>query len=469
MSSSASEIPGRAGIEYIKYLNETWMPRSLWDGWSTEGRTRAAEILGVDLGSVLSTTNHLESFNGVLKRKHIAQWQRSGQRLRFDVLVFRLILYVLPNIYAQSRLRHSFEAWKEQRFSAVAGVQGVSRQLRYGSQDSRRIHLAIAWYSPDPIRDGFAQDLVRLRRLVFFTSTRPFELWATCATTGADVLVQDYPRYWLSAHPSGHSTCTCADWLSRGGACKHLRALRIAILSLTEGGTIQHPFYFPLSEPDAHDVLERNKHWYGDYYRHSLTEPSTQPFSSPSPPPSFSQPTIPTPLPPPTMPDMSLIPTIEQEAQLEEDLATINDCKTPSAIEQRQPSPTDLEKYDANRDAIDHQHNQRLRQLISNLLPGLHGVSNILQDFTPPSTNPSLSEFADVVSMISSQLSEVMLTPVPLGTCFLFHPLTPAFTYQKNHQYHLTRVTPTCQHRLSTKSDSLSSRHLRRIKRAKSV
>ena len=64
------------------------MPKSLWNSWSEEGRGCAAAVLGVGIGDVLPTTNHLESFNGVLKRKHIGQWQRSGRKLRFDVLVF---------------------------------------------------------------------------------------------------------------------------------------------------------------------------------------------------------------------------------------------------------------------------------------------------------------------------------------------------------------------------------------------
>lgn len=394
------------------------MPKPLWDGWSTEGRTHAAEILGVDISSVLSTTNHLESFNGVLKRKHIAQWQRSGQRLRFDVLVFRLILYVLPNVYAQSRLRRSFETWKEQRFSGAASTQGVSRQTRQGDPTLKERSPTIAWYAPDSVRDGLAQDFVRLGHIVVFNGARPFEIWATCATTGADISVPDHPRYWLSAHPSGHGTCTCADWLNRGGACKHLRALRISILSLVEGGGIQHPFHFPLSEPDARAVLEQNKRWYGDYYRQSLTGQLAQPFTSPSPPPTFSKPALPTPLPPPTMPDVSLIPTIDQEAKFEEDLAVMNEHS--SDVNGGIANPTDLEKYNINRDAIDCQHRQRLDQLVSSSLPGLHGISNILQDFVPSSINPTLSEFAEVISTILTHLSGITLTPEQLGMCFQF-------------------------------------------------
>ncbi|KAJ7920102.1 hypothetical protein B0H13DRAFT_2319738 [Mycena leptocephala] len=59
--------------------------------WST-GRERtpsifpAAGILGCEFDGVLPATNHLESFNGLLKRKYFRRWQRGGRDLRVDVL-----------------------------------------------------------------------------------------------------------------------------------------------------------------------------------------------------------------------------------------------------------------------------------------------------------------------------------------------------------------------------------------------
>jgi len=59
----------------------------------------------------------------------------------------------------------------------------------------------------------------------------------------------------------------CADWLNRGGACKHLCTLHISILTSVDHGQIQHLFYFPPNEPDAHGVLEWNKtpYWLGRF------------------------------------------------------------------------------------------------------------------------------------------------------------------------------------------------------------
>jgi len=404
---SVSEKAGKAGIKYVEYLVDTWMPKPLWDSWSEEGRIRAAEVLGVGVGSVLSTTNHLESFNGVLKRKHIGQLQRSGKRLRFDVLIFRLVLYVLPNIYAQFRLLRSFKSWKKDRFSSAAGVEGISCQIRPKTVKKEPPHPVVAWYSPDPLRDGPAVDFVRMQRIIFVRSAKPFEIWATCATTSADTRNCDYPRYWLTSHPSGHATCTCADWLGHGGACKHLRALRHLIASSIAAGSLQHPFHFPENISQALHVLEQNKHWYGSYYQHSLTEPLAHSFASPTPPPSFSRPPGHTPLPPPTMPDISLVPTIEQEAEIEAELVTLG--ATDSGPNWGDAS--DQTTYEINHGAINHQHRQRLDNLISTSLPGLYGISNILQDYSPSETNLLVTEFSQIISTLSMQMDNPTIVP----------------------------------------------------------
>ncbi|KAF8579840.1 hypothetical protein K439DRAFT_1648372 [Ramaria rubella] len=65
-----------AGLSYLKYLTDT-MPMSLWHGWSKQGHVKASHMLGIPVEGVIPTTNHLEGFNCVLKRKHIHQWQHS--------------------------------------------------------------------------------------------------------------------------------------------------------------------------------------------------------------------------------------------------------------------------------------------------------------------------------------------------------------------------------------------------------
>ncbi|KAA1472867.1 hypothetical protein DENSPDRAFT_766670, partial [Dentipellis sp. KUC8613] len=60
-----------AGLAFIEYLQSYWMSEDLWRSWSQWGRNKAAKHLNVPVEGVLPTTNHLESFNGLLKSKHI--------------------------------------------------------------------------------------------------------------------------------------------------------------------------------------------------------------------------------------------------------------------------------------------------------------------------------------------------------------------------------------------------------------
>ncbi|RDX42278.1 hypothetical protein OH76DRAFT_1305791, partial [Lentinus brumalis] len=58
-------------LEHLTYLSGYWMSESLWRSWSAFGRQEAAHRLGFEVNMVLMTTNHLESFNDILKRKHL--------------------------------------------------------------------------------------------------------------------------------------------------------------------------------------------------------------------------------------------------------------------------------------------------------------------------------------------------------------------------------------------------------------
>ncbi|KAI0077030.1 hypothetical protein K474DRAFT_1555911, partial [Panus rudis PR-1116 ss-1] len=66
-----SQSAAEAGFAFLNYMSATWMPLEMWRSWSQFGRERAANRLGVPLSKILTTTNHLESFNGALKRKYI--------------------------------------------------------------------------------------------------------------------------------------------------------------------------------------------------------------------------------------------------------------------------------------------------------------------------------------------------------------------------------------------------------------
>ncbi|KLO11763.1 hypothetical protein SCHPADRAFT_830505 [Schizopora paradoxa] len=89
----------RKAITYLEYLSAQWMHVDMWTSWSQKGRSLASVRIGVPLESIVPTTNHLESFNFVLKHKFINQRKHSGQRLRFDIFIHLLVKEIIPEVY----------------------------------------------------------------------------------------------------------------------------------------------------------------------------------------------------------------------------------------------------------------------------------------------------------------------------------------------------------------------------------
>ncbi|KAF6742042.1 hypothetical protein DFP72DRAFT_1179780 [Ephemerocybe angulata] len=273
-------------LAYLTYLSLNWMEKALWESWSQYGRNTATALLKRPINEpVASTTNHLESFNGSLKRKYIAQWQRSGKRLRFDVFIHHLILKILPEVFAQRRMMQTYKGWLDKRFEiASGGRQLQTEKTSRTSTPTRKQPPAagllessslVVWFPDDETREVRGRQLFAGGMLVQIDEGRPFEIWATCAASKEDPKNPNHPRYWLTAHPSGSATCTCSDWLMNGAACKHLRALRHAIRHPDWVSTPPvYPFHFPTTQAEATQIHARNKAWYGPYYEQSVTPSS---------------------------------------------------------------------------------------------------------------------------------------------------------------------------------------------------
>ncbi|KAH9895806.1 hypothetical protein C8Q73DRAFT_664898 [Cubamyces lactineus] len=265
--------------DFVCYLRGTWMPKEMWYSWSKRGRMDAATLMDVALERVLTTSNHLESFNGNLKGAHITQWQHSGRRLRFDVLIYHLATDILPRIYARHRVATAYVTWKVERFRQAAGgmnlyaltADGATAQRANGSYSAPQIgFVPHAWYTPDARRDLDARTLFDEGHLCPVAAAVAYELWATCRSS------QDPTQHYsLTVHPSGEATCTCLDWQKRGGACKHLRAFRLLIEAWGRGGQLPHQFLFPLTEAEAVSTEERNRQWYGDAYGAAVSSPAS--------------------------------------------------------------------------------------------------------------------------------------------------------------------------------------------------
>ncbi|EPQ56931.1 hypothetical protein GLOTRDRAFT_127317 [Gloeophyllum trabeum ATCC 11539] len=246
-----------AGRQYLDYLSTNWMPKALWQGWSLKARMVASSKLGIPVESGVTTTNHLESFNGVLKGKYIPQWQHSGVRLRFDFLIHILITRILPEIFTTRRHRQQYQRWITDRFQRYSGgvdlfqvLQEERRVLRQGQGNPKP-----CWWGADCARDDAAASILRAGLLMSVTrSASEHQFEATCLSTADPTRAP----YCLVIHRAGYASCTCPDFAHRGGACKHLRALRVRINNWVASGQVP-PFYYPHTPLEAKDVEEPPK------------------------------------------------------------------------------------------------------------------------------------------------------------------------------------------------------------------
>lgn len=224
------------------------MPEPLWQSWSHKGRTIASMILKIPIEGVLPTTNHLEAFNGLLKRKYIPRWQQSGSCLRFDFLIHIFITKIIPDIFA-SRLSHqNYLQWVAERFADhTGGVNLVGNQKLGTSKMVKRL----CWWDLDQWRDVDSRWLLQYGHLHSVRQTvSDSQYKATCFSAQTKATGAQRLQYELVLHCLGHGSCTCLDFSNRGGACKHLRALRLLIDDWVQRQLIR-PFYYPSSQSAA--------------------------------------------------------------------------------------------------------------------------------------------------------------------------------------------------------------------------
>jgi hypothetical protein len=95
-----------------------------------------------------------------------------------------------------------------------------------------------------------------------------------------DMQNPSYMHYWLTAHPSGSSTCICPNWINRGGACKHLHAFQLLIEDWAMKGKLQYKYSFPQMQDEAIHIQDQNHLWYGANYEDAITQPAVDATSA---------------------------------------------------------------------------------------------------------------------------------------------------------------------------------------------
>ncbi|TFK78558.1 hypothetical protein K466DRAFT_507116 [Polyporus arcularius HHB13444] len=248
------------GLAHLTYLAEYWMAESLWCSWSAFGRRVAADKLSREVSMILTTTNHLESFNGVLKRKHLRRWQRGNRRLRIDVLLHILITNILPSVFQARALERQENVRLTAMLRDLPGGAGLVKQLGVGNnglrqraqlQQSRRV-LPYAILTPDPSRDAAAADFVAERQISvpeYNEHTRSFEFDCfSSLSTASDHVPTEYK---IHIGVDGSAACSCPDFHRHGIACKHVRAALLRLDALRSQGLQIPPITLPTTWDEA--------------------------------------------------------------------------------------------------------------------------------------------------------------------------------------------------------------------------
>ncbi|KAF9030851.1 hypothetical protein BDZ89DRAFT_1132191 [Hymenopellis radicata] len=153
-ASALADPSYNSGLVHLDYLENYWLQsQGLWESWAEFGRHRAASVLCCSPDKVVITTNHLESFNNVLKNHHIRRKQRGGRRLRLDVLIKFVVTDMIPSLFQQRRMERA----ERQRYKAwVLSLPGGD-QLWQEKQTGRPSNQPLMFLVVDEGRDRLAR------------------------------------------------------------------------------------------------------------------------------------------------------------------------------------------------------------------------------------------------------------------------------------------------------------------------
>lgn len=203
-------------MEFVKYFKEHWIG-NIELGWTYYGRLIAANILNITVNSIPNTNNHLESFNNQLKTHQLNRFKNGGNLLRLDILSVLLIKCITPNLLLRIDLKKRLDIALDTRFTHYTSNSRKSDQ-------NLQVFKQAAYYIPDKLRDQKAQVIIKEKKIVNIEYSKD-SLLLMIESSGLNQVERQI--YIVSLLPSIY--CQCLDFLSRGGACKHIRAATIWI------------------------------------------------------------------------------------------------------------------------------------------------------------------------------------------------------------------------------------------------
>ncbi|KAK0231641.1 hypothetical protein EDD85DRAFT_793307 [Armillaria nabsnona] len=179
----------------------------LWQSWRNHnfGRHVVAKILKCPVDGILWTTNHFESFNGLLKNKHLCRWQKGGHQLCVDVLIRALAMTILPSIFEQRCMWVDERARLDRMICALPDGARMLEGRQAASQSTLYCYL-----EEDALRDAAAKTLVDNRQIGMPVwnegeNSLRMECYSSMAFEGETNPI----KYWLWLGFDGGAQCSC--------------------------------------------------------------------------------------------------------------------------------------------------------------------------------------------------------------------------------------------------------------------
>ncbi|KIJ28413.1 hypothetical protein M422DRAFT_270272 [Sphaerobolus stellatus SS14] len=249
MAEAAGEDSSAAKqcLEHLQYLNDYWMNEDLWWSWSDFGCRAAAHLLSCNFEGVIPTTNHLESFNGVLEHKHLVCWQKGGRRLCVDILIHILATKVLLSIFEQCHFKNQEEEHWKQHICELLGGEAL---LKSGTGIGMTPTLTVAYISQDVSRDAAAADLLN-RNFISLPTFHEGGVMFNCYSSLKTQYEVQHLVYGVCLGYNGLVKCSCQDYTTRLNVCKHIHASLLKLDALHQHGVNFPHIPVPISESEA--------------------------------------------------------------------------------------------------------------------------------------------------------------------------------------------------------------------------
>jgi len=213
------------GIGFLTYIQDTWMG-PLLESWCFQGRADAATTLKIPLAKLPTTNNHLEGGNSLLKTQLIPELQRGGRLLRLDELAVVLVRRITPLILGHIRLEARYAEQLALRRQEYGIAVPIDRSI------IEREFPQVAYLDNSKNRAAGAKRLIDQSRIKGFQSMDE-RLYVSVESEKPSKPGHHY-QVCVRGQVPEDIRCECLDFLSKGGACKHLRAAAIYINSLRE-------------------------------------------------------------------------------------------------------------------------------------------------------------------------------------------------------------------------------------------